>query len=57
MASSWIAYNEPAWTEDLLADPSGYESEAGAYVDLIRCRGDLTVHTERHLLGLFSQEA
>ncbi|MDA8133352.1 MAG: class I SAM-dependent methyltransferase [Desulfobacteraceae bacterium] len=36
MASSWIAYNELAWTEDLLADPSDYESEAGGYVDLIK---------------------
>lgn len=36
MASSWLAYNELAWTEDLLADPSDYESEAGGYVDLIK---------------------
>lgn len=36
MASSWIAYNELAWTEDLLADPSDYEGEAGGYVELIK---------------------
>jgi hypothetical protein len=57
VGSSWIAYNELAWTEDLLADPSDYEGEAGGYVNLIRHRGDLTVHTECHVLGLFPQEA
>jgi hypothetical protein len=57
MASSWIAYNELAWTEDLLADPSDYEGEAWGYVYLIRRRDELTLHTERHLLGLFPQEA
>lgn len=36
MALSWIAYNELAWTEDLLADPSDYEGEAGSYVDRIK---------------------
>lgn len=36
MASSWIAYNELAWTEDLLANHSDYESEAAVYVDLIK---------------------
>jgi ubiquinone/menaquinone biosynthesis C-methylase UbiE len=36
VASSWIAYNELAWTEDFLADPLDYEGEAGGYVDLIR---------------------
>jgi SAM-dependent methyltransferase len=36
VASSWIAYNELAWTEDLLADPSDYEGEVACYVDLIK---------------------
>lgn len=33
---SWIAYNELAWTEDLLADPSDYEGEVESYIGLIR---------------------
>lgn len=36
MASSWAAYNELAWTEDLLADAADYEGEVGGYVDLIK---------------------
>jgi len=36
MSSMWPAYNELAWTEDLLADPSEYEYEAGFYADLIK---------------------
>jgi SAM-dependent methyltransferase len=36
VASSWIAYNELAWTEDLLSDPSDYEAEVAGYLDLIR---------------------
>jgi hypothetical protein len=47
VGSSWIAYNEPAWTEDLLADPSGYEGEAEGYVDLIRRN---SLHTPGMLL-------
>ena len=35
MASTWIAYNELAWTEDLLATPASYEDEVKVYVDLI----------------------
>jgi ubiquinone/menaquinone biosynthesis C-methylase UbiE len=34
--SKWIAYNELAWTEDLLADPAEYENEVHVYVDLIK---------------------
>jgi ubiquinone/menaquinone biosynthesis C-methylase UbiE len=49
VASSWIAYNELAWTEDLLADPSDYEREVACYVDLIR-RSSL--HAPRTLLHL-----
>lgn len=33
MASTWIAYNELAWTEDLLATPASYEDEVKVYVD------------------------
>ena len=36
MASTWISYNELAWTEDWLADPSEYEDEVMVYVDLIK---------------------
>lgn len=36
MASTWIAYNELAWTEDWLADPAEYEQEVMVYVDLIK---------------------
>jgi len=36
MASSWISYNELAWTEDWLADPSDCEEEALIYVEAIR---------------------
>nr|NJM03640.1 class I SAM-dependent methyltransferase [Desulfobacula sp.] len=49
MASSWLAYNELAWTEDLLADPSDYEGEAGGYVDLIKGSG---LHAPGTLLHL-----
>lgn len=36
MASSWISYNELAWTENFLADPASYEAEAEVLVDLIK---------------------
>jgi ubiquinone/menaquinone biosynthesis C-methylase UbiE len=36
MASTWLAYNELAWTEDFLADPAEYEDEVKVYVDLIK---------------------
>ena len=36
LASTWIAYNELAWTEDWLADPVEYEDEVMVYVDLIK---------------------
>jgi ubiquinone/menaquinone biosynthesis C-methylase UbiE len=36
MASNWIAYNDLAWTEDLLANPSDYEGEVMVYVELIK---------------------
>ena len=49
VASSWIAYNELAWTEDLLADPSDYEGEVAGYVDLIKRN---SLHTPGTLLHL-----
>ena len=36
MASTWIAYNDLAWTEDWLADPAEYEQEVMIYTDLIK---------------------
>jgi ubiquinone/menaquinone biosynthesis C-methylase UbiE len=36
LASSWIAYNELAWTEDWLADPEEYEQIVMVYVNLIK---------------------
>ena len=36
MVSTWIAYNDLAWTEDWLANPAEYEDEVMAYVDLIK---------------------
>ena len=36
MASTWLAYNELAWTEKLLADPAEYENEVKVYIDLIK---------------------
>ncbi|HNR13675.1 MAG TPA: class I SAM-dependent methyltransferase [Thermodesulfobacteriota bacterium] len=49
MASSWIAYNELAWTEDLLADPEDYEDEVAGYVDLIKRNSLHAPHTLLHL--------
>jgi len=36
LASTWISYNDLAWTEDLLANPADYENEVMLYVDLIK---------------------
>ena len=36
LTSTWIAYNDLAWTEDWLADPAEYEHEVMVYVDLIK---------------------
>lgn len=49
MTSSWIAYNELAWTEDLLSDPSDYEDEAAVYIALIKQN---SLHTPGTLLHL-----
>lgn len=49
MSSPWIAYNELAWTEDLLADPADYQDEVAGYVDLIKRN---SLHTPSTLLHL-----
>jgi ubiquinone/menaquinone biosynthesis C-methylase UbiE len=49
MASSWIAYNELAWTEDLLTDPADHEGEVASYVDLIKQYSSRTPYTLLHL--------
>jgi ubiquinone/menaquinone biosynthesis C-methylase UbiE len=36
LASNWTSYNDLAWTEDWLANPTDYEEEVLAYVDLIK---------------------
>ena len=49
MASTWIAYNELAWTEDWLADPVAYEDEVKVYVDLIQRTASKPPRTLLHL--------
>lgn len=49
MASTWIAYNELAWTEDLLADPAEHEDEVKVYVDLIKRTAEEAPKTLLHL--------
>jgi len=49
MTSSWIAYNELAWTEDLLVDPADCEAEAAEYVELIRRGSSPAPETLLHL--------
>lgn len=49
MASDWIAYNELAWTEDYLADPSEYKDEVSGYIDLINSTAEGHVETLLHL--------
>jgi trans-aconitate methyltransferase len=49
MASTWISYNELAWTEDFLADPSKYEDEVKVYVDFIKHIAKEPVRTLLHL--------
>lgn len=49
MASDWIAYNELAWTEDYLADPSDYEDEVKEFTSFIRGISAEPVHTMLHL--------
>lgn len=49
MASSWISYNELAWTENWLADPAEYEEEIQFYVDLIKGAATELPRTLLHL--------
>lgn len=49
MASSWIAYNELAWTEDLLSDLADCEDEVVGYVDLINRNTSTVPCTMLHL--------
>lgn len=49
MASTWISYNDLAWTEDWLANPSDSEEEVLIYVDLIKRTATEQPHTLLHL--------
>jgi ubiquinone/menaquinone biosynthesis C-methylase UbiE len=49
LASTWIAYNELAWTEDWLADSSEYEDEVQVYVDLLKAAAEKPPHTLLHM--------
>lgn len=49
MSSTWISYNDLAWTEDWLANPSDYEEEVLIYVDLIKRAATELPHTLLHL--------
>jgi len=47
--STWAAYNDLAWTEDWLADPSDYEDEAWEYVSVIKKHPSRSLKTMLHL--------
>jgi SAM-dependent methyltransferase len=49
VSSTWISYNDLAWTEDLLADPAEYEDEVRGYVQLIKGVTKESLHTMLHL--------
>ena len=49
MASKWLAYNELAWTEELLANPAEYEDEVKVYIDLIKRMAKEPPETLLHL--------
>jgi len=49
LASTWISYNDLAWTEDWVADPSEYEHEVMVYVDLIKRTASEPPRTLLHL--------
>lgn len=49
LASTWIAYNDLAWTEDWLADPADYEDEVMVYIDLIKRTAAAPPRTLLHL--------
>ena len=49
LASPWISYNDLAWTEDWLANPSDYEEEVLICVDLIKRTATEPPRTLLHL--------
>jgi len=49
LSSTWIAYNDLAWTEDWLTKPADYEDEVGRYVDLIKQHAAYPPRTLLHL--------
>jgi len=49
MASTWTAYNELAWTEDVFADPAECEREVMVYIDLIERTAPKPPRTLLHL--------
>lgn len=49
MSSTWIAYNDLAWTEAWLTEPADYEDEVCRYVELIKQYAALPPRTLLHL--------
>lgn len=49
MASTWISYNDLAWTEDWLANPGEYKNEVTFYIDLIKANSQSPSSTLLHL--------
>lgn len=49
MASTWISYNDLAWTEDWLANPEEHKDEVMFYVDLIKSKSVNPLITLLHL--------
>jgi trans-aconitate methyltransferase len=49
LASTWISYNDLAWTEDWLTDPADYEKEVAVYVDLIQKAAEEPPRTLLHM--------
>jgi ubiquinone/menaquinone biosynthesis C-methylase UbiE len=49
LASTWISYNDLAWTEDWLANPEEHKDEVMVYVDLIKSKSLKPLTTLLHL--------
>ena len=49
MPSSWISYNDLAWTENLLANPEDYENEVSYYIELIKRYTSISPNSLLHL--------
>ena len=49
MASTWISYNELAWTDDLLANPEESKDEIMFYIELIKRNSSIPPITLLHL--------